>query len=130
MGVLDFKEKNTFYVITSPNDVITSKVLHHWKALIEPFHMRYYSIWFVQNKNLTFGRSTSTLGARKALDLSKVAHGSEVYAGGVLQNGVNQNFLSQLFAGIWPQVDFHTFGDLDLDLRPILAIFELDLCLT
>ena len=57
--------KNTFYVITSPNDVITSKMLHLWKVLIKPFDMRYYTIWFVENKNLTFGRSTSTLGGLK-----------------------------------------------------------------
>ena len=63
--VRDFEVEITFRVITSPNDVITSKGLHNWKALIKPFHTRYYSIWLVQNKNLTFGRSTSTSCARQ-----------------------------------------------------------------
>ena len=47
---LEKMKKITFYVITSPNDVITSKKLHRWKALIETFNMRYYMIWFVNKK--------------------------------------------------------------------------------
>ena len=36
----------SFYVMTSLNDVITSKFLLNWKALIKTFHMRYYTIWY------------------------------------------------------------------------------------
>jgi hypothetical protein len=37
-------KKFTFDVVTSPNDVITSKFLLIWKALIKTFHLRYYTI--------------------------------------------------------------------------------------
>jgi hypothetical protein len=39
-------KKFSFYVMTSPNDVITSNVLLIWKALIKTFDMRYYTIWY------------------------------------------------------------------------------------
>ena len=54
MWVLDFENKSTFCVITSLNDVITSKILHRCKALVQPFHTRYYWIWFSLNINLTY----------------------------------------------------------------------------
>jgi hypothetical protein len=41
--------------MTSLNDVITSNVLLIWKALIKTFHLRYYTIWFLQFQNLTAG---------------------------------------------------------------------------
>ena len=46
--VLKFELKNTFHVITSPNDGITSKFLHNWKVLMQAFKTGYYSIWFVE----------------------------------------------------------------------------------
>jgi hypothetical protein len=39
-------KKLSFYVITSPNDIITSNFLLIWKALIKTFHMRYYTLWY------------------------------------------------------------------------------------
>ena len=39
-------KKFTFYVTTSPNDVITSKFLLILKALIKTFHMMYNTIWY------------------------------------------------------------------------------------
>ena len=39
-------KKFSFYVMTSPNDVITSKFLLIWKALIKTFDTRYYTIWY------------------------------------------------------------------------------------
>jgi hypothetical protein len=39
-------EKVSFYVMTSPNDVITSKCLLIWKTLIKTFYMMYYTIWY------------------------------------------------------------------------------------
>jgi hypothetical protein len=39
-------KKFSFYVITSPNDVITSKFLLIWNALIKTFHMMYNTIWY------------------------------------------------------------------------------------
>ena len=39
-------KKFSFYVMTSPNDVITSKFLLIWKALIKTFHMMYNTIWY------------------------------------------------------------------------------------
>jgi hypothetical protein len=40
-------QKFSFYVMPSPNDVITSKFLLICKALIKTFHMRYYTIWYL-----------------------------------------------------------------------------------
>ena len=39
-------KKFSFYVMTSPNDVITSNFLLIWKALIKTFHMMYNKIWY------------------------------------------------------------------------------------
>jgi hypothetical protein len=39
-------KKFSFYVMTSPNDVITSTFLLIWKALIETFHICYDTIWY------------------------------------------------------------------------------------
>jgi hypothetical protein len=36
----------SFYIMTSPNDVITSTFLLIWKALNKTFDMRYYTIWY------------------------------------------------------------------------------------
>jgi hypothetical protein len=44
-----------FYIIASSNDVIASKFLLIWKVLIKGFHLRYYTIWFLQFQNLTSG---------------------------------------------------------------------------
>ena len=74
MWVLDFENKITFCVITLPNDVIMSKILHRCKALIKPFHTRYYSIWFALNKNLTYIRPWAHV---KVIDLLKVTSMSE-----------------------------------------------------
>jgi hypothetical protein len=39
-------KKLSFYVMTSPNDVITSKIFLISKALIKAFHMMYNTIWY------------------------------------------------------------------------------------
>jgi hypothetical protein len=39
-------KKFSFYIMTSPNDVMTSKFLLIWKALIKTFHMMYNTIWY------------------------------------------------------------------------------------
>jgi hypothetical protein len=46
-------KKGLFYVIMSSNDVIASKILVIWNALIKCFHMKYYKIWFFRFQNLT-----------------------------------------------------------------------------
>jgi hypothetical protein len=48
--------KFSFYVMTSPNDVIAPKVNLIWKALIKDFQMRYYTIWYHRYQNLTLER--------------------------------------------------------------------------
>jgi hypothetical protein len=52
---------NWFYVIASSNDVISSKVLLIWKAIVKGFHLRYYTICFLQFQNLTSGTLFLTL---------------------------------------------------------------------
>jgi hypothetical protein len=39
-------KKISFYVMTSPNDVIRSNFLLIWKAFIKTFHMMYNTIWY------------------------------------------------------------------------------------
>jgi hypothetical protein len=52
-----------FYVIASSNDVIASKMLLIWKVLIKGFHLRYYTMWFLQFQNLTSGNTIFDPGA-------------------------------------------------------------------
>jgi hypothetical protein len=52
-----------FYVIASSNDVIASTLLLIWKVLIKVFHLRYYTIWFLQFQNLTSGYTIFDRGA-------------------------------------------------------------------
>jgi hypothetical protein len=54
--------KLRFFVMTSLDDVITSKFYLIWKVLIKDFHMRYYTIWFHCFQNLTLGWTIFTLG--------------------------------------------------------------------
>jgi hypothetical protein len=53
-------KKYSFYVMTSPNDVITSTYLLICKALIKTFHMRYYTIWFLPFQNWPWDTQFST----------------------------------------------------------------------
>jgi hypothetical protein len=50
---LEFWGKFSLYVMTSPNNVITSRFYLVWKALIKCFHFRYCTIWFHRFQNLT-----------------------------------------------------------------------------
>jgi hypothetical protein len=62
------KLKNfSFYVMTSPNDVITSIFLLIWKALIKTFHMMYNTIWYLMVPSISkfhFGVSKFRSAAR------------------------------------------------------------------
>jgi hypothetical protein len=65
--------------VTSLNDVITSKCLLIWKALIKGFYMRYYTVWFLRIQNLTlvctiFDKSTNHEGqGRSALKTNQLS---------------------------------------------------------
>jgi hypothetical protein len=52
-----------FYIIASSNDVIASNFLLTWKVFIKGFHLRYYTIWFLQFQNLTSGYTIFDPGA-------------------------------------------------------------------
>jgi hypothetical protein len=54
-------KKISFYVMTSPNDAITSIFLLIWKVLVKTFHMIYSTIWYrMVSSILTFDLGVST----------------------------------------------------------------------
>jgi hypothetical protein len=123
------------YVMASSNDVIASKYLLIWKLLIKRFHLRYYTIWFLQFQNLNLGYTIFDPSAnhedhgRSPLKLFSWVAGQVLLSHQVWSWSVQKYSKNKVFISIitWPNFDLDRWP-WPLSFSMMVAITQILLC--